>query len=56
MMGLIIWAECSFCKGEIRGKVKDKEPLSRNKVSFWSRDEKDQRIIWDMFQQKEEKY
>jgi len=28
------WAECSFCAGEIRGKQKDKEALSRNKVSF----------------------
>jgi hypothetical protein len=39
------WAECSFCSNEIRGKQKDKEPLSRNKVSFWSGNETDQRII-----------
>ncbi|CAG8597724.1 8136_t:CDS:2 [Diversispora eburnea] len=25
------WAKCSFCPNEIRGKKKDKEPLSRNK-------------------------
>lgn len=39
------WAECSFCGGEIRGKVKDKEPLSRNKVGFWTENEVDERII-----------
>ena len=43
--GMSYWAECSFCAGEIRGKQKDKEPLSRNRVSFWTGEEKDGRII-----------
>ena len=43
--GVNYWAECSFCEGEIRGKQKDKEPLSRNKVSFWTGKEIDGRII-----------
>jgi hypothetical protein len=43
--GISYWAECSFCAGEIRGKQKDKEPLSRNKVSFWTGKEADERII-----------
>lgn len=43
--GVSYWAECSFCKGEIRGKVKDKGSLSRNKVSFWTGNEADRRVI-----------
>lgn len=43
--GETYWAECSFCEGEIRGKQKDKEPLSRNRVSFWTGEERDGRVI-----------
>jgi hypothetical protein len=39
------WAECSFCGGDIRGKVKDKGGLARNKVSFWTGEEVDGRVI-----------
>jgi hypothetical protein len=28
------FACCSFCKGEVVGKQKDKEVLARNKVGF----------------------
>jgi hypothetical protein len=43
--GVNYWAECSFCQGWIKGQQKDKEPLSRNKVSFWTEKEIDERII-----------
>ena len=43
--GISYWAECSFCSNIIKGKQKDKEPLSRNKVSFWTEKESDGRII-----------
>lgn len=43
--GVNYWAECSFCANEIRGKVKDKGGLSRNKASFWTENLSDKRII-----------
>jgi len=43
--GVNYWAGCSFCSNIIRGKQKDKEPLSRNRVSFWTEKESDGRII-----------
>lgn len=52
--GASYWAGCSFCEGEIRGKVKDKEPLSRNKVSFWTENESDRRIICNTCLRKKE--
>lgn len=39
------WAKCSFCEGEIKGKQKDKEDLSRNKVSFWTSKDEDERVV-----------
>jgi len=43
--GVRYWAECSFCAGEVKGRQKDKEPLSRNKVGFWTENLKDERVI-----------
>jgi hypothetical protein len=39
------FACCSFCKGEVVGKQKDKEVLARNKVGFWTEKESEERII-----------
>lgn len=43
--GMNYWAKCSFCKREIKGQKSHQEPLSRNKVSFWTGNEADERII-----------
>lgn len=43
--GVSYWAECSFCAGEIQGQRTHQEPLSRNKVSFWTENEADGRVI-----------
>lgn len=48
------WAECSFCGGEIKGKVKDKEPLSRNKVGFWTENLADERVVCNTCLRKKE--
>lgn len=43
--GVSYWAECSFCSNEIKGKQKHQGALSRNKVSFWTGDLTDDRVV-----------
>ena len=41
------WAKCSFCDHLIKGQETHKKPLEKNLVQFWSRDNKDGRLICD---------